>query len=319
MSRQPTSPRPTPQPLCAVYSPLLPLLRCSELSTEEQSAVEAHLQDCAWCQNQLATYDAVDAALRSHYQFPAPAAAAPSRMLPLLKLEDIEAADTELDDETNPDRPSPPDTPSATFQLPNPQLRSTLAAIAATLLIAILAVSLFTAFGARTPAAVPTPTLTPGLDAQSRAYLNMLETYYNRVGVDNKTVGNCDAGYGFGSQSAEMPWMQRCQPTQAAFAADTQAFSDHLTLPPPPRWQVADGAFKQVVQEVVPLTAQGIAARTPDDLYSVGVQENTVMLHLCSSVIQINQDIVAARLPLSDLLPSVSYNPSGDCTMQVVG
>ncbi|HEX6818232.1 MAG TPA: zf-HC2 domain-containing protein [Ktedonobacterales bacterium] len=315
MGRHSAAPRPSPQPLCSVYSPLLPLLRSSELTLEERSAVEAHLEDCGWCRNQVATYDAVDDALRSHYQFPQePPTAATPRMLPQLTLEDVEAeVEAELDNDLVPDQPLWRGALPSGGGITGPQLRTTLAAVAATLLIAILAASLFSAFGSRAPAAAPTP----GLDAQSWAYLEMLETYYIPVGLDNNAVGRCDFAYGFDSQNAEMPWMQRCQPVQATFAADAHAFSNHLSMPPP-RWQTADDAFKQALREVMPLTGQGIAAQSPYDLYSVGVQENTVMLHLCPSVTQINQDLQAAHLPLSSLLPAVEYGP-GDCTNEMVG
>src|SRR5260221_10567803 len=62
-----SGPPPTPGPLCAAYSPLLPLLDTQALSPEQEVSLRAHLADCAWCQNQLATYAVVEAALRRHY------------------------------------------------------------------------------------------------------------------------------------------------------------------------------------------------------------------------------------------------------------
>ena len=98
MSENHATPRPTPKPLCAIFEPLLPLLRSDGLTVEDRTALEEHLADCAWCQNQLATLDVVDAALRRHYAS-VPAATAGSglraRVRPSLSLEDIMKADQE--------------------------------------------------------------------------------------------------------------------------------------------------------------------------------------------------------------------------------
>ncbi len=67
MNRSNSGTSPMPTPLCAAFAPLLPLLAGGELSAEEARSVRTHLATCDWCQSQLATYDAMDAALRRHY------------------------------------------------------------------------------------------------------------------------------------------------------------------------------------------------------------------------------------------------------------
>src|SRR5262245_40351967 len=64
MNENRQTPPPAPQPLCAVYAPLLPLLRVDELDAEQADAVRAHLADCSWCQAKLATHAVVGDALR---------------------------------------------------------------------------------------------------------------------------------------------------------------------------------------------------------------------------------------------------------------
>jgi len=67
-------------PLCVHYRPRLALLRTGALSPREAAAVNEHITGCMWCQQELAAYDALDAAARQHL---ASAAFAP------LTLEDI--------------------------------------------------------------------------------------------------------------------------------------------------------------------------------------------------------------------------------------
>jgi heat shock protein HslJ len=55
-----------PTPLCARYQPQLALLYTGALSPPEAAVVHEHISSCTWCQRELATYDALDAAARQH-------------------------------------------------------------------------------------------------------------------------------------------------------------------------------------------------------------------------------------------------------------
>jgi hypothetical protein len=148
MSDNHATPRPTPQPLCAVFAPLLPLLRSGELAEQERAQVEAHLADCAWCQHQLTTFDIVDAALVRRYG-PAFNETAGAAQLDVsyrpgtrrdLTLEDIMKADQQPTRATT-GQQSPPPTRPQTFR--TPRRIAVIGASAAVLLVAILAARLF--------------------------------------------------------------------------------------------------------------------------------------------------------------------------------
>lgn len=68
-----TSPiAPTPRSLCAAFAPLLPLLSSSALEEDEVAPTREHVASCAWCQQELARYTAVDDALRREFGVEAP-------------------------------------------------------------------------------------------------------------------------------------------------------------------------------------------------------------------------------------------------------
>lgn len=81
---------PTPTPLCAAYESLLPLLGTGALTSDEARATEEHVAICAWCREQRATYESLDAAAHRHYS---PGIAVGMAPQPLLRLEDIMRAD----------------------------------------------------------------------------------------------------------------------------------------------------------------------------------------------------------------------------------
>jgi streptogramin lyase len=58
------TPHPTPQSLCALFEPLLPLLSQDQLSASEAVATRHHVMTCAWCQLQLRDFDFLRDALR---------------------------------------------------------------------------------------------------------------------------------------------------------------------------------------------------------------------------------------------------------------
>jgi len=159
-----SAPPPTPGPLCAAYSPLLPLLGTQALSPEQEVSLRAHLADCAWCQNQLATYAVVEAALRRHYT------SIPSARP--LTLEDIMRADQFDTQPATTGRPTNrhelrttnlPDlsdsSRGASRGADRDQNRTkpwaTLGAVAAALLVVVLAASLFVALRPQSPGSAP--------------------------------------------------------------------------------------------------------------------------------------------------------------------
>jgi hypothetical protein len=143
-----------------VYSPLLPLLGARALSPEEEASLREHLVDCAWCQNQLATYSVVEDALRSCY------ASAPSAQP--LTIEDImRASQSDLRSSTIGSQTQAQS--ARTTGLPDwsdslhitrgreprrPKPWATLGAVAAVVLVVVLAAALFANMRLRTPGGV---------------------------------------------------------------------------------------------------------------------------------------------------------------------
>lgn len=159
---------PAPVPLCAIYEPLLPLYVWDELDAAQMEAIRTHLETDAYCQHQLAQFRTAIDALRAHVAADdgsAPELAAQSNRhatggeAPIhLTLEKIMQAS---------EKPSPS---AATAARPTPRRQLTprqrrltaLGAIAAVLVLAVLAASLFGYLGGRTTSVTtPTPTVRP--------------------------------------------------------------------------------------------------------------------------------------------------------------
>ncbi len=69
-------------PECARYAPLMPQVRHEEsLESSVARSVQAHLEHCPFCQAQLATYDRLDARLRSYAHRSASSAPAPDAII----------------------------------------------------------------------------------------------------------------------------------------------------------------------------------------------------------------------------------------------
>ena len=62
-----TTTTPAPRPLCAAFAPLLPLISSGALEEDEATPTREHVAGCAWCQQELARYSAVDEALRREF------------------------------------------------------------------------------------------------------------------------------------------------------------------------------------------------------------------------------------------------------------
>jgi streptogramin lyase len=96
MNEHNTSQHFAPQPMCAALEPLLPLLSLDKLEPEETSQVREHIASCRFCQSQLVEFDMVRDALR---RYDAPVSAAPEVLLPLqVILDAADSADGEDDD-----------------------------------------------------------------------------------------------------------------------------------------------------------------------------------------------------------------------------
>ncbi len=165
--RSASAPPPTRGPLCAAYAPLLPLLDTHALPPEQEGPLRAHLADCAWCQNQLATYAVVEAALRRHY------ASLPSARP--LTLEDIMRADqfdtqpattgrptnrhelrtTNLPDQSDSSHSAVRGAERGQSSRNRTKPWATLGAVAAVLLVVGLAASLFIALRPQSPGTTP--------------------------------------------------------------------------------------------------------------------------------------------------------------------
>lgn len=132
------SPRhPLPGSDCAAIGPLLPLLHSPELDAEEAQRIQWHVESCAWCQHQLATYDALDSALRQQFGGPT---------TPFLSLEDL-VYDTDPAD-TTPAWVMEPMTRPPAYHRRRPGRFSGLAALAAAILVIAFAGVIFAQRGA---------------------------------------------------------------------------------------------------------------------------------------------------------------------------
>ena len=58
---------PAPRPLCAAFAPLLALLSSGALEDNEATPTREHVAGCAWCQQEMERYTAVDEALRRQF------------------------------------------------------------------------------------------------------------------------------------------------------------------------------------------------------------------------------------------------------------
>jgi outer membrane protein assembly factor BamB len=57
-----------PEPACAAFEPLLPLVSHHLLEPEEEQHLQAHVAGCAYCRTTLAAYERLDAALRQRFE-----------------------------------------------------------------------------------------------------------------------------------------------------------------------------------------------------------------------------------------------------------
>lgn len=306
MSMNHRTPPPTPRPLCAIYELQLPLLLLGDLDADETAALQAHLAECKYCQFMLRKYETVQGALTRHFGATAPtpqpltrsgararsvSPAAPA----LLTQEDImQAANKPPAVVPPPELVSPPTSQPQNLS-PTRRRLTALSALAAVLVLTILAVSLFSYFGSRGPTPAATPK--PGLDAQSRAYFTVLQTYYTPAEGAHERVSACHS-----TLASASLWMRNCQSTATPVVAAAQALKGHLTVTPPARWQTADTQIKQATDDTIAGFSAAAAAQTVSEWSTAATQADDAWLEYCTPTQQINSDLLQAGLPLTDLL-----------------
>jgi hypothetical protein len=123
----------TPRSDCAAFAPLLPLAGHDLLSEEEDARLRSHLATCAHCRAELSIYNRVEEALRQAFA-PRPA------LIPLFSREELMQTLDDHPDNLVPAAPAPvPIAPERKAR----RFLGGLSALAATLVIAVLAVSIF--------------------------------------------------------------------------------------------------------------------------------------------------------------------------------
>jgi virginiamycin B lyase len=158
-----TTTSPAPRPLCAVFAPLLPLISSSALESDEAAPTREHVAGCDWCQRELARYVAVDDALRQRFGAPSYEDA-----LPFLFDRDDDDEDYSfiLEDTMTAGHDQRDPQPSATVRSPRWNTRrrgltpraTAIASIAAALILAVVATTIYTQFAARRSAQPVTTT-----------------------------------------------------------------------------------------------------------------------------------------------------------------
>lgn len=237
---QPIPPRKTP--LCAVYEPMLALLALDELDAAQSASARAHLAGCPYCQQRLRETERSIAAVRHelldhllvegtnvrgvgaipttssmqmHESSQTAARGDPQSRAPIhLTMRDILAASAQAQPTAHAGDARTADVQRpVVLQHPN-RLLSSLGAIAAVLLLALLAASLFRAFRAPSgPAVQPTPTIqrafvpytaaAPGLPCDTNAQASALWSGDQGICLQNPAGTRLVAQ---GRLAAEMRW-----------------------------------------------------------------------------------------------------------------
>ncbi|HEV2238103.1 MAG TPA: zf-HC2 domain-containing protein [Ktedonobacterales bacterium] len=204
------------------------------VSATERAAVEAHLADCAECRLALAAYRRLYTLARS------PLRLGDGGEGPLMDYQPMMLEETMLTTDRDV-RGAPP------WRRPPTRLTA-LGAIAAVLLIAILAAALFTHFRAPTQPA----TLPSGLDAPTRAYVNLLRTSYVPLVNANAPVLTCVAVTATADPSARAALMASCRaPLQTELSVARTFVAQIATSAPPAGLRPADTALKQAAPQLV--------------------------------------------------------------------
>jgi hypothetical protein len=193
-------------PECARYADLLPQFRQGTLTHAEEVSLRAHLATCGYCQEQLASYDRLDAALYTYMGRFARTAPAADDLVRLAVVRVPSTSPAQLNhhqsqaswesrrdysmyndpDETTYEMPTLPRPDRRLQQTQNTRTRPVLATIAALLLIG-LAATLFAVVGrpSTSPAQSSTPTATTLPTATTQPTATPQPTQNTTVGVVN--------------------------------------------------------------------------------------------------------------------------------------
>jgi virginiamycin B lyase len=144
-----TTTSPAPRPLCVVFAPLLPLISSGALEPDEVAPTREHVAGCDWCQQELARYVAVDDALRLRFGAPSYEDALP---FPFDMADDDEDYAFILEDSMM--NGEQDDKPTVTYLSPRWNTRrhgltsraTAIAGIAAALILAVVATTIYTQF-----------------------------------------------------------------------------------------------------------------------------------------------------------------------------
>jgi hypothetical protein len=296
-------------------------------------AVEAHLADCAWCRQQLATYDVVDEALRRHYSAQSVFGAGgqahrqapverPIREVPPMRgIVSRASVNPEADEWER-----LPLSPSGAASVPSPgstgaySSLTPLVRVAFVLVLGALALGLFARLGgldgavrtvpaAQAPAAgvpvasgLPTTSTAPlVLDQQAQAYILLLHTYYQPLYAELVGSITCDGAYTHAMPGDRLAALLSCRDVEMAVVASAQTLSRHLQVATPPaRWQLAHLVLIQAVQATSVAYQQRIAAidAHSSTLFDQAIVSTPDLLRqFCDPIIQVN-----AALAMGDLL-----------------
>jgi hypothetical protein len=279
------------------------------VSEAERTAVEAHLAVCTQCQQALAAYRRLYTLARSPLQLDAGGAEA---WAPNRPFTEEETMTTTID----PNRDLEPT--RIPYRQP-PTALKTLGAIAAVLLVgALIGVLLARQGGLFQPAAQSTPTPhshavtpTPGLDAPTQAYVQVLHTYYHPfVQLERQESSQCYFQLKAAPAAQQPALMQACRPVEAAALSAAQALLTHMqATPPPARWKTVDTQLKQAVQGFVTTHTNKLAAIDAHDVNRfINANDSDIdpATATCTVFNTIHADLEAAGVPaesLTDLTP----------------
>lgn len=310
MNENHQTPPPAPKPLCAVYAPLLPLLRVDELAADQARAVREHLADCVWCQAKLATHAVVGDALRRHFGSGSVEAPPTFTLETIMHASQQDSVIPDTDTQTGPSAP-----PTAALPPRRPVGRLTaLSAIAAVVLLAILVGTLFAWQRGPAKPTVPRPTAIPTLDTQTQAYVNLLHQYYGPVVAASGAVNYCADSVRNSPPAEKAGALGGCRPPVADNLEKARILLAQLEkATPPARWHSQHVALQQAVQGWIPLiTAElrAIDARDVTGFFNELDPLITIWRQFCTPIAQLNAGIPT---PIDRLAPP-DNNTFGVCS-----
>jgi hypothetical protein len=297
-----------------MYAPRLPLLRVHELEPDQAEELRCHLVGCAWCQSVLATYDIVEDALRRHFS-PGGTALTEVTLEDIIRTTDREEVEPLVFDEPAPWHERASTSPPWREHIDVPHRRRRMSvvgaieALAALLIIALLGGLLASRhLVGPGPASTPIPTTPlPTLDAQTQAYVTVLNTYYRPLFTAGVAAKQCYVQF---ENTGKLTDLLACRDPIASELAAAQTLRTQLaTATPPPRWQSLHTALQQAVQGLIDVNTVQLAAIDAQDgahFLSPNGRLGDVLSAFCPIFAQLN----AGPPPLS---PAFSPMDPGMC------